>query len=243
MEKLSFKVESVDAPLDLILQLISKNKLNILDIDISSLLRQYMEQIRFWQENSLDVASEFLEMASRLVYIKTVSLLPRHEEEHEKLRAELTGQLIEYGLAKLAAQQLGQWDQTANLFVREPSPIEIDHTYRLSHPAGILFSALSDALGKEARRRPPPREAFSPLVEKPVVSVSSRIFSVLRSLRKSGHIQWDKLFEPAAGRSGMIATFLAVLELVKSKRITVEDDGLYIRGRQGATGQPAAAVS
>jgi len=229
MEKLSFKVEEVDAPLDLILQLISKNKLNILEIDISSLLEQYMDQIRLWQEQDLDIASEFLEMASRLVYIKTVSLLPRHEEEHDKLRAELTGQLIEYQLCKAAARQLGDWDHTQDLFVRAPMEIEVDRTYRLTHPSAMLYAALSDALGREARRRPPPRAAFEPLVERPVVSVSSRIFSVLRTLRKSSHIGWEDLFHPALGRSGMIATFLAVLELVKSKKVLLEDEGVTIR--------------
>jgi len=232
MEKLSFHVEEYEAPLDLILHLISKNKLSILDIDISSLLDQYLEQIRSWQRQSLDIASEFLEMASRLVYIKTVSLLPRHEDEHEKLRAELTGQLIEYRLCKLAARQLGEWDLSRDLFVRDPQPVEVDGTYRLSHPAGMLYAALTDALGKEARRQPPPRTAFAPLVEQPVVSVSSRIFAVLRGLRREGRISWDSLFDPAVGRSTMVATFLAVLDLVKSKKVLILDDGIEIREKE-----------
>lgn len=235
MERLSFRVEEVDAPLDLILQLISKNKLDILRIDISSLLEQYMAQIVSWQEQSLDIASEFLEMASRLVYIKTVSLLPRHEEEHEKLRAELTGQLIEYRLCKLAAARLGDYDLSRDLFVRAPAPVEADPTYTLTHPAGLLFAALNDALGREARRRPPPRDAFAPLVERPVVSVTSRIFAVLRGLRRQGRLEWDKLFDPAAGRSGIVATFLAVLDLVKSKKVLIADGGIEIRRKDADT--------
>lgn len=235
MEQLSFKIDEVDAPLDLILQLISKNKLDILRIDISSLLEQYMAQILAWREQNLDVASEFLEMASRLVYIKTVSLLPRHEEEHEKLRAELTGQLIEYRLCKLAATQLGGWDLSRDLFVRAPVTIEADSTYTLQHPAGILFAALGDALGREARRLPPPRAAFAPLIEQPVVSVTSRIFAVLRGLRRQGSLDWDKLFDPAAGRSSMIATFLAVLDLVKSKKVLICEAGIEIRQKETAS--------
>jgi len=241
-QRLSFKVEEFDAPLDLILHLISKNKLDILNIDISSLLTQYLDQIRLWQERDLDVASEFLEMASRLVYIKTVSLLPRHEEEHEKLRAELTGQLIEYRLCKLAAGRLGEWDVSRDVFVRPPMEVEVDPTYRHIHPADLLFSALADALGREARRRPPPREAFTQIVERPVVSVSSRIFWVLRGLRRSGRLDWDKLFDPSGGRSGMVATFLAVLDLVKSKKIYVEGDGVVIRAREHSRREPAPAL-
>ena len=80
MEKLSYKLETFEGPLDLLLYLITKNKLDICDIQISELLDQYMEQINAMQEADMDVSSEFLEMAARLVYMKTVSLLPKHEE-------------------------------------------------------------------------------------------------------------------------------------------------------------------
>ncbi len=228
MEKLTFRLEELDAPLDLILQLLSKNKLSILDIDISSLLEQYMEQIRLWQEQKLEIASEFLEMASRLVYIKTVSLLPRHEDEHQKLRQELTGQLIEYGLCKLAAGLLREADMSSDIFIRSPMELEVDPTYRLVHPVHILYTVLTDVLGKEARRQPPPRAVFAPLVERPVVSVTAKIFTILRHLRRDSHLSWDKLFAPEMGRSGMVATFLAVLELIKSKKIVVQDDTLIL---------------
>lgn len=228
MDKLSFKVAEFDAPLDLILHLISRHKLDIMDIDISSLLGQYMVTIREWQEVDLDVSSEFLEMASRLVYIKTVSLLPRHEEESEKLRQELTGQLVEYRLCKVAARQMGELSRYGDIFVRPPTELEVDQTYTLTHPAAMLYAALNDALGKGARRLPPPREAFAPLVARPVVSVTSKIFTVLRALRSSGSIRMDRLFVPEAGRSGMVATFLAVLELIKSKKICLDDDEIRL---------------
>ena len=219
--KLTFKVQEYDAPLDLILHLISKHKLDIFDIDLTSLLQQYLAAIALWREKNLDVASEFLEMASRLVHMKTISLLPRHEEESERLKQELSGQLIEYRLCKIAAEQLGLSDLSGDIFVRKPARVEIDETYTMTHPAGILFAALTDALGKNARRMPPPREAFEPLVTKPVVSVTSKIFTVLRLLRKDGKIKMDSLFTAETGKSGMVATFLAVLELVKSKKIII----------------------
>ena len=85
MDKLEYKIDGFEGPLDLLLYLISKNKLDITDIKLTVLVDQYIEQIRLMQLNDMDVASEFLEMASRLIYLKTVSLLPKHEEA-EQLR-------------------------------------------------------------------------------------------------------------------------------------------------------------
>ena len=95
MEQLSFRTAEFEGPLDLLLHLIAKHKLDIYDVQISALLEQYMAYIRAAQDADLELASEFLEMASRLVYIKTVSLLPRHEEESRQLKTELQGQLLE----------------------------------------------------------------------------------------------------------------------------------------------------
>ena len=91
MEKLNFRLTDFEGPLDLLLYLISKHKLNILDISVSELLDQYLSFIEKAGKEDLEVKSEFLEMASRLLHIKTVSLLPRHEEEAEELKSALTG--------------------------------------------------------------------------------------------------------------------------------------------------------
>ena len=101
-ETLSYKLDVFEGPLDLLLNLIAKNKLNIYDIPIAELLEQYMAQIHEMQAADMDVASEFLEMAARLVHIKSVSLLPKKEEE-AALKQELTGQLLEYQQCKEAA--------------------------------------------------------------------------------------------------------------------------------------------
>ena len=108
MEQLSFRTAEFEGPLDLLLHLIAKHKLDIYDVQISALLEQYMAYIRAAQDADLELASEFLEMASRLVYIKTVSLLPRHEEESRQLKTELQGQLLEYQVCKQMAAELGE---------------------------------------------------------------------------------------------------------------------------------------
>lgn len=119
MEKLTFKVNEYEGPLDLILALLSKHQIGIYDINISDLLEQYMAYIRTLRENQMEVASEFLEMASRLVYIKTASLLPRYEKEEDP-RAELVGQLLEYQSCKQAAALLRLRDTGWSVFTRAP---------------------------------------------------------------------------------------------------------------------------
>lgn len=103
MEQISFKLEVFEGPLDLLLHLISKHKLNINDIPITELLDQYLDYISRMSEQNMEIAGEFLEMAARLVYIKTVSLLPQ-KEEAEQLKKELQGRLIEYSLCKKTAE-------------------------------------------------------------------------------------------------------------------------------------------
>lgn len=107
MQKISFKLEVFEGPMDLLLSLISKHKLNIYDIEISSLLEQYLAYLDQCREQDLELAGEFLEMAARLIYIKTASLLPRPEEAQKEKQA-LQGALIEYALCKQAAQVLAQ---------------------------------------------------------------------------------------------------------------------------------------
>ncbi len=221
MEKLSYHLEAFDGPLDLLLQLITRNKLDIREIPIAELLDQYLEQVRKMQEENLDVASEFLEMAARLVYMKTVSLLPQ-QEEAEQLRRELTGQLLEYQECKrVAAMLAGQ--MTYDTVTRAPLPLPPDLTYRRHHDPRELAAAYLNAVGRGRRLLPPPAESFTGIVARRVVSVSSRIVYVLRRLWKTRRVEYRALFAEEEDRSELVATFLAVLELVKGKRVRVEE--------------------
>lgn len=223
MDSLSYKLEVFEGPLDLLLSLISKNKLNIYDINVSELLDQYLVQIQTMQENQMEIASEFLEMASRLVYIKSVMLLPRNEEA-EQLKQELTGDLLEYQLCKEMADKLSKRTEGFNTFVRKPMPAIVNKEYRLRHSAQELLDAYFSAVGRGLRKLPPPAEAFTPLVAKTVVSVSSRVVHILRGLRKRSRLPFASLFGQAESRSELVATFLAVLELIKAKRVHVSGE-------------------
>ncbi|MED9970772.1 MAG: segregation/condensation protein A [Ruminococcus sp.] len=224
MEALQYKLPVFEGPLDLLLTLISKNKIDIYDIQISELLDQYMEQISRMQENQMDVASEFLTMASRLVYIKSVMLLPKYEEEAEELKKELSGQLLEYAVCREMAAKLGaiyDFDR----FFREPSPVEFDMTYNRQHPPEDIAKAYISAVGRGKRKLPPSQQAFSGIVAHKIVSVNSKIIHLMRRLRRSKRLEYHEIFEVCEGKSDLVATFLATLELVKGKRIRIEGSG------------------
>ena len=234
MEKLSYKTEVFEGPLDLLLHLIEKNKLNIYDILISELLDQYMEQIGIMQGQDLDIAGEFLAMASKLIQIKSAMLLPKYEEA-EEMRRELSGQLIEYRKCKRVAAMLSEMI-SFDSFCREPEKIKADMKYKRSHEPHYLIPAYLAAVGRGKVRIPPPKDAFSGIVARRIVSVSSKIYGVIRKLRGSGKTPYREMFGGATDRSELVATFLAILELIKGKRVRVTGDGdncelVLIQGR------------
>ena len=212
MDQISYKLDVFEGPMDLLLSLIAKHKLNIYDIPIVELVDQYLEYVRRMQDEDMYVASEFLEMAARLVYLKTVSLLPVHEEADE-LKRELTGELIEYR-------------DGFDHFVREPMKIETDPTYTRVHDGAELLRAYLAAAGRKLRNLPPPIEAFREIVAKKIVSVGSKIRSIYKKFASVGSKRkFTDLFSDAQSRSDMVATFLAVLELAKDKKVMVSGDG------------------
>lgn len=223
-ETLSYKLDVFEGPLDLLLNLIAKNKLNIYDIPIAELLEQYMAQIHEMQAADMDVASEFLEMATRLVHIKSVSLLPKKEEE-AALKQELTGQLLEYQQCKEAATRLRERFSLDGI-VRAQADIPADLTYKRHHKPQELLSAYLSMLGKKKPPEPQkPEDTISKLITRRVVSVASQIVFVLRSLWKKRHVSLKELFRGKNDPSERVAAFLAVLELVKDKRLRVDGDG------------------
>lgn len=223
-ETLSYKLDVFEGPLDLLLNLIAKNKLNIYDIPIAELLEQYMAQIHEMQAADMDVASEFLEMAARLVHIKSVSLLPKKEEE-AALKQELTGQLLEYQQCKEAAMRLRERFSLDGI-VRAQADIPADLTYKRHHKPQELLSAYLSMLGKKKPPEPQkPEDIISKLITRRVVSVASQIVFVLRSLWKKRHVSLKELFRGKNDPSERVAAFLAVLELVKDKRLRVDGDG------------------
>ncbi len=224
MENLTYKLEVFEGPMHLLLHLISKHKIDINDIPISELVDQYTSYVREMQNENMDVASEFLEMAARLLYIKTVSLLPVYEEA-EELKKELTGELIEYRDCKILAGKLSKQTEGFDYFTRRPEDIEPDMTYTRLHEPSELIAAYIAAAGKKLRRLPPPIDSFKTIVTKKIVSVSSKIDTIIGILKKKRKSKLFDIYRSAESRSDLIAAFLAVLELARDKSILISGDG------------------
>mgnify|MGYP002516940360 FL=1 len=224
MEQPLYKLDVFEGPMDLLLHLITKHKLDIYDIPIIELVDQYTAYVRNIQDSDMEVASEFLEMAARLVYIKTVSLLPVYEEA-EELKKELTGELLEYRDCKILAKKLSEQTDGFDLLTRAPENIDPDMTYRRLHETSELISAYIAAAGKKLRRLPPPLDSFKNIVTKKIVSVASKIESIKACLHSVKKRRLSDIFKSAESRSDLVAAFLAVLELAKSKEVYISGDG------------------
>lgn len=220
---ISYKIEGFEGPLDLLLQLIARNKLNIYDIPLITLIDQYLEQIELFKSEEMEIESEFLEMAARLLYIKTVSLLPKHDEV-VKLKEELTGELLEYMVCKQIAEKLGTMQSGFNSFVRKPEELRFDNTYELIHQKDVMYLSYLSAVGRGQRKLSPSTAPFTKIVAKKIVAVSAKIVFVIRKLWTGSDKKLISLYKTAGSRSELVATFLAVLELCKANRVHVEGD-------------------
>ncbi len=222
-QTITCKLEDFEGPLDLLLYLVSKNKMNIYDIEIVALIDQYVSMVNGLPVYQMESASEFIEMAARLVQMKSYFLLPKSEEA-ERMKEELTGMLVEYSACKEVAAQLRSMAEGVYTVVREPAEVELDTEYRLRHDVYLLEEAYNALQGRSRQKQPPRQEQFEPLTTAPFVSVTSRIIHVLRGLMTGRVRRLRQLFVKEGGRSQTVATFLAVLELVRAGRIAIADD-------------------
>lgn len=223
MPNINYKLEVFEGPMDLLLHLITKHKLNIYDIPISQLVEQYLDYVDKMKDENLEVASEFLEMAARLVYIKTVSLLPVYEEA-EKLRRELSGELIEYAECKHVALALSEKTEGFDFISRSPTAFPTDMSYNRIHDSLELLNAYMRVVGKRLRKIPPPLDSFKTIVAKKIVSVSTKIKSIISLLVSEKTTKFSDIIMNSESRSDMVAAFLAILELAKTNHIKLSGD-------------------
>ena len=188
-EVLTFKIEDFEGPLDLLLYLVGKNKMNLYDINIMELIDQYTATIRNLQDNRMEVASEFIDMAAHLVQMKSALLLPRSPEA-ERMKAELTGRLIEYSACKEVAAKLGSRVRDLYTAVRQPMPLVGAAEYTRRHDPNLLVTAWFSLMRSEEHTS----ELQSRLSISYAVFCLKKIFLMIRRPPRSTLFPYTTLF-------------------------------------------------
>lgn len=228
MSELSFKIDVFEGPLDLLLHLISKNKVSICDIPISMITDQYFEYIALMQQLDMEVGGEFLVMASQLLYIKSKMLLPTPEEEDEDPRAELADRLEEYKRYKEISGEMDKLSHSMESVVfkgAEPLNLPKVKTENIEIPIEKLFEAFFNVVDRSATRKPIDPKTFKRVIGRTNYSVRTASKSVISKLKKGEKAAFESLFDGLRVRGEYVATFLALLELIKENVITVIQEG------------------
>ena len=225
--------EDFDGPLDVILLLLSKNKIEIQSVSITSITEQYLAYLDEMKRLDMEIASEFIAMASHLMLIKTKMLLSAAEREEAMSEMELLIHSLE---ERQRADALDQIHKAAafleprnefgcNSFVKQPEPYQVDTTYRYQHDPEDLLRAFSDIAERSERRMPPPVSNFQGIVGAEPYPVTKKAKQLLKRLVMRGVEKFKSLFRGSRSRSEIVATFLAILELCRLRSIELDGDG------------------
>ncbi len=230
MDKILYKMQDFEGPLDLLLHLIEKNKLDIKNIKISDLLDQYINHLSRMEKLGIKIKSEFLDMVSRLIYIKTVSILPKDKEEKE-LENELSCELIEHKKLKEMANLISE-KINFDSFVRLSEDILPNYEFRGIINAHEFKKHYMNAYAtyKNSENTPKQDDKIHQITSRKIVSVYSTAISILRKIKRLGSCTYFSLFDiKRMSKSSMVARFLAILELIKSKRIEMNSDIIKLK--------------
>lgn len=236
---ISYKLENFEGPLDLLLHLIEKNKVNIYDIPIVLITRQYLEYVNQMETEDLNVVSDFLVMAATLLDIKSRMLLPaevNEDGEEEDPRAELVARLLEYKKYRYMAAKLQDQEQDAErVFYKGPTvpkevacyepPVDLDQLLD-----GLTLARLQEVFHQVMKRRDdkidPIRSSFGTIKKEPV-SLGEKIVSVLSYMKSHHKFHFRSMLERQGDKIEVVVTFLAVLELMKIGRIHLVQESIY----------------
>ena len=225
MEALTYKLEQFEGPLDLLLTLISKNKVNIEDIPISLICDQYMEYIRAAEILDMELATEFLVMASELMYIKSKMLLPKSVPDEEDPRAGLADALLRYQQAKNAALLMTPlYAQYSGRLVKDTDEISPDKTYVADQNIDALCAAMRRIVSYHDNMERLTNTAFKPMISSPIVPVEVKIAGILHRMKShSGRSSLRELLSDSTSLPDAIAIFIGVLELIKVRKILIDE--------------------
>lgn len=224
MNEPTYRFEGFEGPLDVLLSLIEKHKIDIYNIEISLLLEQYLDWMEQARKQDLAITADFVDMASRLVYIKSCSLLPKTEDDEEDPKLLLEQMLIEYAKYKRIALYLRPKYRGDKIFFRDlPAPELPKPDYAPGNCADDLQTAYLRLMKRHKNRVAPDREVLHELVSTRFIPVGEKITAVVRTLLRKTKTSFRSLFRGVKTRSEIVATFLALLELVRDGRVKVTD--------------------
>jgi segregation and condensation protein A len=223
---IKFKLEHFEGPLDLLLHLIEKAEVDIYDIPISEIAQQYLKYLEFMQEMDLEVASEFLVMAATLVEIKSKMLLPKQKKEDNSSqeidpREELVQKLIEYKRYKEFTLLLkGKFEIYEKVFYKSPEPIE-DYISDFTSITGVSADLLAKTLNSILQKNSTSTKKKVREIHREVFTIEDKIKEISKLLVTKSVFYFEELFNENSDKYEIIVTFLAILELVKRRFITV----------------------
>jgi len=225
-------MEDFEGPLDVIFELLSKNKIEIQDVSITAILEQYLAYLEEMKRLDMEIASEFITMASHLMLIKTKMLLSAAEQAEAESELDLLRQSLVERKRKEAMEQIRtavSYLEPRNeigrcLFTKDPEPLRREQGYRYRHDVLDLLKALDAIAERNQRQLPPPTVNFRGIVGKEPYPIGRKTGEVLRQLVLRGVERLKNLFRGNRSRSEIVATFLAVLDLCKTNSVTLEDD-------------------
>lgn len=228
----SEEMEDFEGPLDVIFLLLSKNKIEIQDVSITAILEQYLAYLDEMKRLDMEIASEFITMASHLMLIKTKMLLSAAEAAEAQSELDLLRQSLIERQRRDAIEQIRMAitvlepmnDAGRCIFTKEPEPLKRDSTYRYKHETADMLRALDEIAERNQRSLPPPTVNFKGIVGKEPYPVSRKAKDVIRTLVLRGIERLKNLFRGNKSRSEIVATFLAILDLCKNNAVSLEDD-------------------
>ena len=228
----SEEMEDFEGPLDVIFLLLSKNKIEIQDVSITAILEQYLAYLEEMKRLDMEIASEFITMASHLMLIKTKMLLSAAEQAEAESELDLLRQSLIERQRKEAIEQIRIAVSVLEprneigrcVFTKEPEPLRRDRTYQYKHEPMDLLKALDAIAERNKRQLPPPAVNFKGIVGKEPYPIGRKTVEVMRRLVLRGVERLKNLFRGNKSRSEVVATFLAVLDLCKTNSVTLEDD-------------------
>ena len=236
MEPIIYKIEQFEGPLDLLLNLLAKNKMSIEDIQIAVICDQYIEYIETVQSYNIELSAEFLVMASQLMLIKSRKLLPRADEnEKDEDEEELKLALLEYERAKEASSKLGNlYSKYNGRMEKDTDEIPADRSFVAEHDVSLLSLALMRIISTIEVTDEVASEKIKPLISTKTVSVGERVFFILRTLINGGNrANVMDCFKDVLTKHRAVATFMALLEMLKAGRIYIEEQEYNVENEDG----------